>query len=287
MARKSGLGKGLGALIPNGTDGETSASETGTFYVGIDQILPNPSQPRQAMEEESLSELAASIREHGILQPLIVSLGDKPDQYILIAGERRWRAARLVGMTAVPAIVRPATNQQRLELALIENLQRADLAPLDTAEAYRQLAEEFKLSHDEIAERVGKSRTAVTNTLRLLRLPDAVRIALVEGKISEGHARALLGLNSPQAQAAVLQNVLTNDLSVRQTEELVRRYSGERATPVKRPEPTPEIQSLEARLRDSLGTRVTLRHGKKGGTLVIHYYSDEELDGLISQILRD
>jgi len=287
MARKSGLGKGLGALIPNGTDGEASASETGTLFVGIDQILPNPSQPRQAIDEESLSELAASIREHGILQPLIVSLGDKQDQYILIAGERRWRAARLVGMTAVPAIVRPATNQQRLELALIENLQRADLAPLDTAEAYRQLAEEFKLSHDEIAERVGKSRTAVTNTLRLLRLPDAVRIALVEGKISEGHARALLGLNSPQAQAAVLQNVLTNDLSVRQTEELVRRYSGERAAPVKRPEPSPEIQSLEARLRDSLGTRVTLRHGKKGGTLVIHYYSDEELDGLISQILRD
>ncbi|HWR67224.1 MAG TPA: ParB/RepB/Spo0J family partition protein [Bellilinea sp.] len=287
MARKSGLGKGLGALIPNGTDGEVSASETGTLFVGIDQILPNPAQPRQAMEQESLAELAASIREHGILQPLIVSLGDKPDQYILIAGERRWRAARLVGMTAVPAIVRQATDQQRLEMALIENLQRADLAPLDTAEAYRQLAEEFKLSHDEIAERVGKSRTTVTNTLRLLRLPDAVRIALVEGKISEGHARALLGLNSPQAQAAVLQNILANDLSVRQTEELVRRYSGERAAPVQRAEPSPEIKSLEARLRDSLGTRVTLRHGKKGGTLVIHYYSDEELDGLISQILRD
>lgn len=287
MARKSGLGKGLGALIPNGKDGEAGASEAGTLFVGIDQILPNPSQPRQAMEQESLGELAASIREHGILQPLIVSQGEQPDQYILIAGERRWRAARLVGMTAVPVIVRPATNQQRLELALIENLQRADLAPLDTAEAYRQLAEEFKLSHDEIAERVGKSRTTVTNTLRLLRLPDAVRIALVEGKISEGHARALLGLNSPQAQAAVLQNVLANDLSVRQTEELVRRYSGERTAPVKRPEPSPEIQSLEARLRDSLGTKVTLRHGKKGGTLVIHYYSDEELDGLISQILRD
>lgn len=287
MARKSGLGKGLGALIPNVTDGEAGASEAGTLFVGIDQILPNPSQPRQAMEQESLGELAASIREHGILQPLIVSQGEHPDQYILIAGERRWRAARLVGMTAVPVIVRPATNQQRLELALIENLQRADLAPLDTAEAYRQLAEEFKLSHDEIAERVGKSRTTVTNTLRLLRLPDAVRIALVEGKISEGHARALLGLNSPQAQAAVLQNVLANDLSVRQTEELVRRYSGERTAPVKRPEPSPEIQSLEARLRDSLGTKVTLRHGKKGGTLVIHYYSDEELDGLISQILRD
>ena len=287
MARKSGLGKGLEALIPSGTEGEGSAPENGPLFVEIDQILPNPSQPRQAMEQDSLTELAASIREHGILQPLIVSLGDRPNQYVLIAGERRWRAARLVGLNTVPVIVRQATDQQRLELALIENLQRADLAPLDTAEAYRQLAEEFKLSHDEIAERVGKSRAAVTNTLRLLRLPDAVRIALVESKISEGHARALLGLASPQAQAAVLKNVLSNDLSVRQTEELVRRYNGERAAPVKRQEPAPEIQALEARLRDSLGTRVTLRHGKKGGTLVIHYYSDEELDGLISQILRD
>lgn len=287
MARKSGLGKGLEALIPSGMAGEGSTSENGPLFVEIDQILPNPSQPRQAMEQDSLTELAASIREHGILQPLIVSLGDRPNQYVLIAGERRWRAARLVGLNTVPVIVRQATDQQRLELALIENLQRADLAPLDTAEAYRQLAEEFKLSHDEIAERVGKSRAAVTNTLRLLRLPDAVRIALVESKISEGHARALLGLASPQAQAAVLQNVLSNDLSVRQTEELVRRYNGERAAPVKRQEPAPEIQALEARLRDSLGTRVTLRHGKKGGTLVIHYYSDEELDGLISQILRD
>ncbi len=287
MARKSGLGKGLGALIPSGIEAEERGAESGPLQLEIDQILPNPSQPRQVMEQESLEELAASIREHGILQPLIVSQGETPDQYILIAGERRWRAAKLVGLTTVPVIVREATDQQRLELALIENLQRADLAPLDTAEAYRQLAEEFKLSHDEISVRVGKSRAAVTNTLRLLRLPDAVRIALVENKISEGHARALLGLTSVQAQAAVLQNVLANDLSVRQTEELVRRYSGERAVLVKRSEPAPEIQALEARLRDGLGTRVTLRHGKKGGTLVIHYYSDEELDGLISQILRD
>lgn len=239
------------------------------------------------MPPESLTELAASIREHGILQPLIVSQGPDADHYILIAGERRLRAARSIGLNTVPVILRQATNQQRLEMALIENIQRTDLAPLDTAEAYRQLADEFGLSHDEIAERVGKSRAAVTNTLRLLRLPDSVRIALVEGKISEGHARALLGLASPQAQAAVLQNVLANDLSVRQTEALVRRYSGERPAVTKRAEPSPEIQALEERLRDSLGTRVTLRHGKKGGTLVIHYYSNEELDGLISQILKD
>jgi ParB family chromosome partitioning protein len=287
MARKSGLGKGLDALIPGGGAEEKTAPDGSPLYLPVEQILPNPSQPRQSMAEESLTELAASIREHGILQPLIVTASERADQYILIAGERRWRAAILVGLHTVPVFIRPATDQQRLELALIENVQRSDLAPLETAEAYRQLAEEFHLSHDEIAERVGKSRTAVTNTLRLLRLPDSVRIALVEGKISEGHARALLGLATPQAQAAVLQNVLANDLSVRQTEDLVRRYSGEKRPQTRAKAAVPEVQALEERLRDSLGTRVTLRPGKKGGTLVIHYYSNEELDGLIAHLLKE
>lgn len=287
MARRGGLGKGLDALIPTSTDNIPAEPTGSPLYLPVEQIFPNPSQPRQGMAEDTLTELAASVREHGILQPLIVSPSAESDQYILIAGERRLRAAKLVGLKVVPVIVRQATDQQRLELALIENLQRADLAPLDTAEAYRQLAEEFGLAHEEIAERVGKSRAAVTNTLRLLRLPDSVRIALVEEKISEGHARALLGLSTPQAQAAVLQNVLANDLSVRQTEELVRRYSGERKPQTQRKEPAPEIKALEERLRDNLGTRVTLRHGKKGGTLVIHYYSSEELDSLIAHILRE
>lgn len=284
MARKSGLGKGLDALIPGG---QNNVSDGSPLFLPVDSILPNPSQPRQEIVEESLTELAASIREHGILQPIIVTRDATSNNYILIAGERRLRAARLVGLDSVPTYVREASNQQRLELALIENLQRTDLAPLDTAEAYRQLADEFGLSHEEIAVRVGKNRATITNTLRLLHLPDSVRIALVEGKISEGHARALLGLTTPQAQNAVLQNVLANDLSVRQTESLVRRYSGERPQPVQRKEPAPEIREIEERLRDSLGTRVTLRHGKKGGTLVIHYYSDEELEGLISHILKD
>lgn len=284
MARKSGLGKGLDALIPNG---QNNVSDGSPLFLPVDSILPNPSQPRQDMVEESLTELAASIREHGILQPIIVTRDATSNNYILIAGERRLRAARLVGLDSVPTYVREASDQQRLELALIENLQRTDLAPLDTAEAYRQLADEFGLSHEEIAVRVGKNRATITNTLRLLHLPDSVRIALVEGKISEGHARALLGLTTSQAQNAVLQNVLANDLSVRQTEALVRRYSGERPQPVQRKEPAPEIREIEERLRDSLGTRVTLRHGKKGGTLVIHYYSDEELEGLISHILKD
>jgi len=287
MARKSGLGKGLDALIPGGMESEQNHNNGSPLYLPVDQILPNPSQPRRMMTDDSLAELASSIRKHGILQPLIVTAAAQPNQYILIAGERRWRAAKLIGLQSVPVLVRQVTDQERLELALIENIQRDDLAPLDTAEAYRQLADEFGLAHEEIAVRVGKSRASVTNTLRLLRLPDSVRIALVEQQISEGHARALLGLTTPQAQAAVLQNILAHDLSVRQTEDLVRRYSGERKPQKRKKEAAPEILALEERLRDSLGTRVTLRHGKKGGTVVIHYYSNEELDNLINHLLRE
>ena len=284
MARKSGLGKGLDALIPAGPIDQPDGAP---LLLPVENILPNPSQPRQDLSDESLTELANSIREHGVLQPIIVSQEPESGQYILIAGERRLRAAKVAGLEAIPAIIRPASSQQRLELALIENIQRTDLSPLDTAEAYRQLSEEFGLSHEEIAQRVGKNRATVTNTLRLLNLPDSVHIALAEGKITEGHARALLGLATPQAQTAVLQIILANELSVRQTEELVRRYSGERPKLKQRPQPSPEIKALEVRLQESLGTRVTLRHGKKGGTLVIHYYSDEELEELISKFLKE
>lgn len=284
MARKSGLGKGLDALIPGA---ESSAKESGVLLVPITEIEPNPHQPRASMQDEALQELATSIREHGILQPLIVTQDSTTLRYMLIAGERRLRAATLAGMDSVPVIVRDASDQQRLELALIENLQRSDLAPLETAEAYRQLAEDFGLSHEEISERVGKSRVAVTNTLRLLKLHESVREALGGEQISEGHARALLGLPTPQAQRAVLQIILNRDLSVRQTEELVRMYAGERPTRQPKAEPPAEIRSIEERLRDYLGTRVTLKHGKKGGSLVIHYYSDEELNNLINQILKE
>lgn len=284
MARKSGLGKGLDALIPGS---QSSMPDSGTSYVPITDIQPNPHQPRTSMQDESLQELAASILEHGILQPLIVTQDPQTLQYTLIAGERRLRAATLAGLTSVPVLIRGASDQQRLELALIENLQRADLAPLETAEAYRQLAEDFGLSHESISERVGKSRVAVTNTLRLLKLDESVREALSKEQISEGHARSLLGLPTPQAQKAVLQIILSRDLSVRQTEDLVRMYSGERPQRLPKAEPPAEIRSLEEKLRDFFGTRVTLKHGKKGGSLIIHYYSDEELNALITQILKE
>jgi ParB family chromosome partitioning protein len=292
MSKKSGLGKGLDALIP--AAGEF-APEAGSFLPGpgaveatIGDIRPNPRQPRAQIDDVELAELAASIRENGIIQPLIVTQDQQqPGKYVLIAGERRLRAARLAGLASVPIIVREASEQQRLELALIENVQRADLTPLETAEAYRQLAEEFHLSHEEIASRVGKSRVTVTNTLRLLNLPASVRQVLAEAKITEGHARALLALPTAQAQLAALQTILRHELNVRQTEELVRKLSGEKPEHHAKPAPPPEIAALEERLRGRLGTKVTLNPRSKGGTLVIHYYSDEELDTLVNRILGE
>lgn len=284
MARKGGLGKGLDALISG--DFSTPQSDGSTHFAPINKIVPNPRQPRHSISEEGLRELAASIKEHGVLQPLLVTHEPQTDQYILIAGERRLHAAKLAGLEAIPVLERHATEQERLELALIENLQRADLTPLETADAYRQLNEEFKLSHEDIALRVGKSRVAITNTLRLLKLPETIRQALAEEKISEGHARALLGLNSTQAQAATLETILKHGLTVRQTEELVRKLIGERPIHIIK-SPAPEVQAIEERLRNHLGTKVILHHGKKGGNIVIHYYSIEELDSLISKLTQD
>lgn len=282
MTRKTGLGKGLDALIPGGFSTESNAN-----YIPIDKISPNPRQPRTDMAPSELNNLAESIQLHGILQPLIVSYDPVNDQYTLIAGERRWRAAQLVGLQTVPVIVRNASDQERLELALIENIQRANLSPLETAEAYAHLVEEFGLSHEEIAQRVGKSREAITNTLGLLKLAPSVRRALSEGQISEGHARALKGLPTPQAQESALETILKHELNVRQTEELIRRMKGERPVSAPRPPAPPELRALEQRLETALGTRVTLKHGKNGGAITIRYYSQEELDALLQHLLKE
>lgn len=281
MARKTGLGRGLDALIPS-SDHPTSE---GVRLVPLEQIKPNPRQPRTHFDPQDLEGLAESIRQHGIIQPLILTQDDHDSGYYLVAGERRWLAAKQAGLHAVPALVRTTNDQQRLELALIENVQRADLSPLETAEAFRQLAEEFELSHEDIAARVGKSRVTVTNTLRLLKLPQAVKQALVEHAISEGHARALLMLSTSHAQVAALQTVLRKDLNVRQTEALVRAMSGERPEKEPGPAPAPEIKDLQERLQARLGTRVRLNRRGKGGNLVIYYYSDEELDSLMALLL--
>lgn len=282
MNQRPGLGRGLEALIPGGYQQKPDDS---LLQIAIEDILPNPRQPRREFGEQDLVDLASSITEHGILQPLVVSPASSDNKYTLIAGERRLRAAGLAGLEKVPAIVRKVEDQQRLELALIENIQRTDLSPLDTAEAYAIFSNEFNLSHEEIANKVGKSRVSVTNTLRLLNLPDVVKEALRAGKISEGHARALLALASEPAQSAALATIVQRELTVRQTEELVKRLSGEKGVVVPKPAAVPELTDLENRLISRLGTKVALHPGKRGGTITIHYYSDEELNTLINQLL--
>jgi ParB family chromosome partitioning protein len=283
MKRKSGLGRGLDALIPR-TESEPATG--GVIEISVDRITPNPHQPRDQINEERLSELATSIKEYGVIQPLIVTQQGESDNYTLIAGERRLLAAKQAGLSAVPVLVREASELQRLEMALIENLQRDDLTPLETANAYQHLIDDFDLSHSEIASRVGKSRTAVSNTLRLLNLSPSVKIALNEGKISEGHARALLALETPQSQKAALATVLRKDLNVRQTEDLVKQLRGEKIKPKKQIIRSPGVEALEERLRAHLGTKVRLKHGKKGGSVTIYYYSEEELDSLVEHLLE-
>lgn len=282
MSRKSGLGKGLEALIPTG---EGSGLGMETQQVSIDLIQPNPRQPRSSIFRQGLEDLAASISEHGVIQPLVVSKAESGEGYVLIAGERRLEAARIAGLKRVPVVLRQASDQERLELALIENLQRIDLNPLEAAQGYQMLSDDFGLSHGQIAKQVSKSRSAVTNTLRLLKLSQAVRKALAKGLISEGHARAMLALPSAKSQSAALQTILKSGLNVRQTETLVRRLGGERPEPAPAHKRPAEEVALEDQLRESLGTRVTLKRGKKGGSLVIRFYSDEELNALVDRLL--
>lgn len=299
-----GLGKGLGALIPAGSAAPTSggsettaAGSAAVVEAPIGAITPNPRQPRSAIAPEGLTELAASIREHGLIQPLIVTRATErqADQapYQLIAGERRWRAAQMAGLKTVPVLIKEATPQQVLELALVENIQRADLNVLEEAAAYQALINEFGLSQHEVADRVGKSRAAVANILRLQRLPDRVKALVSEGALSEGHARALLALADEETIVRAADQVVARALTVRQTEELARRLqaAAEIAQAVAdSPEPADDPDSsytrrLEDAFRGALGTKVTLTRGRRGGKLVIHFYSDEELNALYEQIV--
>jgi ParB family chromosome partitioning protein len=286
MARRKGLGRGLDALIPTGgkSSGLSNAGGGGVQEVAVELIKRNPRQPRVNFNEEELNELAASIREHGVIQPLLVT-PNSDGTFVLIAGERRWHAAQRAGLRVIPVITRLASNQELLELAFVENVQRADLNSMEEAEAYRQLVEDFGLSHESVAKRVGKSRVAVTNTLRLLGLADVVKQALVDGRITEGHARALLALSTQKAQSSALQTVMNLSLSVRQTEELVRKLAGQKMIKAKKRGRSADVNDVEKRLQHSLGTRVALKHGKKGGTVTIYYYSDEELDSLLEKLL--
>lgn len=282
---KRGLGRGLDALIGASAPVHRRVMGELTQEVPVDQIAPNPYQPRRHFDPQALEELASSIRAHGILQPLVLARAEptSPTPYYIVAGERRWRAAKLAGLTHVPAIIKDASQQQLVEWALVENVQRENLNPLEAAMAYKSLIEGFGLTQAEVAERVGKSRAAIANTLRLLNLVPEAQAALLEGKITEGHGRALLGLNDPELQRQVLNEVIARNLSVRETEALVRRMSQARqgaATRSRANELPPAWAAVAEDLRQALGTKVELRKGRRGGQLVIHFYSEEELHAL-------
>lgn len=290
--RRGGLGRGLGSLIPTApVDTPTASSDDSSLLqVKLDDVQPNPYQPRLHMNQEQLEELAGSIKTHGLMQPLVVSAADSTGKYTLIAGERRWRASRIAGLTEVPVVVMTATPQEMLELAIVENVVRADLSPLEEAHAYRRLIEDFTLTQGEVADRVGKSRVAITNTLRLLNAPDQVQQAIVDGEITEGHARAMLGLSTIAEQIEMLDQIRNKNLNVRQTETLVRSWlkkSNDSSVPEKA-KISGDMLRIESRLREALGTRVTLKSGtRSGGKIEIEYASDEELQAIYDRLVEE
>jgi ParB family chromosome partitioning protein len=281
MFGRGGLGRGLDSLIPRST--------AGVSEIPVDQIRPNPRQPRHRADPDDLAELAQSIRAHGVIQPVVVTR-EPSGGYVLIAGERRWTAAMQAGLTQIPAVVKEATPQQMLELALVENVQRSDLNPLEEAAAYQQLVDEFGLTQEEVARRAGRSRSSVANSLRLLGLPDVVREALARGELTEGHARALLGAEDEVALRACFLEVVSRGLNVRQTEALVKPpRAPEAIVPVARREPVvpdPEMLRIEETFRQALATKVQLVRTGQGGRLVIHFYDDEQLQAIYDRLTQ-
>jgi ParB family transcriptional regulator, chromosome partitioning protein len=278
VAKTFGLGRGLDSLIPR------AAPTSDVPEIPVERIARNPHQPRNHFDDAETAELAASIVLHGVLQPIVVR-ATADGGYELIAGERRLRAARIAGLTHIPAVVRESADGEQLELALVENLQRQDLNAIEEAAAYRELIDRFALSHEEVSRRVGKSRVAISNALRLLDLTPETREAIADGRITEGHGRALAALTVPDLQRAALLIVIERHLSVRQTEELVRRKRDSAGSRQRGPI-SGDLADLEAQLRGLLATRVGIVRTRRGGRLVIDFYSDEELDRLHAIIAR-
>lgn len=284
---KRGLGKGLGALIP-GADRVDQEERRGSIELSVDKISFNPYQPRESVDAEKLQELVESIRMHGVVQPIVVRpVGG--GRYELVAGERRLRAAIAAGLTTIPAVVRQLTNQQSLQIALIENLQREDINPIEAAAAYRRLTEEFGLTQEEVAASLGKSRSAVANTLRLLNLPTEVQDYVRSGQLSEGHARAILSVQDAEMQRELAQRAVREGLSVRQTERMVREWerrltgvSGIVSRETSSAEPDPNVAEIESRLREIFRTKVTLVINKDRGRIEIEFYSSDDLERILS-----
>jgi ParB family transcriptional regulator, chromosome partitioning protein len=281
--KRMALGKGLGALLPEFGQAESKAF----LYCGIEEIIPNRSQPRKHFDESKLQELAESIKEKGILEPLIVR---KTDQgYELIVGERRWRAAQKAGLKEVPVVVKEAEGREALEISLIENLQREDLNPIEAAEAFKHLIEEFKISQEDLSKRIGKDRTTIANTLRLLKLPIEIRNQLLQNRITSGHARAILSLESKEKQKELCALIIKKGLSVREAEALAKRWSEKPKKSItavkKKGDLESQLNSLQDSLRKYLGTKVQINRKGNRGKIEIEYYSNQDLERIVEAIL--
>jgi ParB family chromosome partitioning protein len=270
---KKGLGKGLGALIAN----DSSEDDKGVLELRINEIEPNSDQPRKNFDDEKLLQLSDSIKQHGIIQPIIVKKED--NTYTIIAGERRWRAAKLAGLTRVPVLVKDFTNKQVMEIALIENLQREDLNPIEEADAYQRLMNEFDLTQEQISETIGKSRPAIANTLRLLTLPSIIKQYVISGDLSSGHARTLVVIEDEKIQAEAAKHIIENKLNVRDTENYIKKLFQNNVKIPK--EENVELIDIEEKLKNILGTKVKLLANKNKGKITIEYFSNDELERLI------
>lgn len=292
------LGRGLESLIPAKRKKELKPKDKSVlkkdsvFLLEIEKIKPNPHQPRKDFDEESLKSLAASIKEYGILQPIIVSKAeyDIPSgtrvEYHLIAGERRLKAAKLAGISLIPAIIRSSEPREKLELALIENIQRKDLNPLERARAYKKLIDEFGLTQKQVSERVGKSREAVANTIRILALPKKIQQAILENKLTEGHARVIAGVSEIDKQIALYQKIISNNLSVRDAEKMVNILKPAVARKKRTILLDAESKEIQEKIEQVLGTKVIFIRKGRGGKIVIEFYTNEDLDNILGKILR-
>lgn len=273
---KKGLGKGLGALISSAED-----VQSGVLEIRINDIEPNVNQPRKRFDDDKLHQLSESIREHGVVQPIIVKKDG--ETYKIVAGERRWRASRMAGLTTVPVIIKELTNKQLMEVALIENLQREDLNAIEEAEAFERLTKEYDMTQEEVSKAVGRSRSAIANSLRLLGLTQKIRENVINGELSSGHARALLALEDKQLQEKVAEEVIEKQLNVRDTEKLVKAYLS-RKVEKKAKEKSPEYMEIEDKLKNIFRTKVQLITNNKKGKIMIEYYSNDELERILEMV---
>lgn len=280
MSKKFGLGKGLGALIPEDIT-EDNALLNGMQKIDISLIKANSTQPRKSFDEEKIMELSESIKQYGVIQPILVTKNDEKHTYTIVAGERRWRAARLAGVKEIPVIIKELNKKEILEISLIENIQRQDLNPIEEAKAYRNLLEDFKLTQEELSKRVGKSRTAITNCIRLLNLDERVQDYVIDGVLTEGHGRTLLSIEDKELQYKISQMIIDDKLSVRDTEKLIRSLNSDKEKPKNTKQVNQYYQDIKNKLEELFGTRVILNSNNDKGKIQIEYYSEEDLQRIL------